>query len=149
MEHFLAKYSERYSRPAPVLSADTVAALQAWDWPGNVRELENTVNQIVLLGERSFLAPQRPGARTAGAQAVAEVSPMVASPGSAHPVSDQSSPHPPVTLKESVEAVVEEHERAIITRALADNGGNRSRTARQLDVTRKTLALKMAKYGLT
>ena len=44
------------------LSRETMAALEAWDWPGNVRELENTVNQIVLLGEKSFLAPDRPGA---------------------------------------------------------------------------------------
>ena len=145
VEHFLVKYSERYSRPAPVLGVETAAALQAWDWPGNVRELENTVNQIVLLGERSFLAPERPG--PLGPAAPVGFGPALAPAGSA-PVSAAPSARP-TSLKESVDAVVEEHERRIIGRALADNAGNRSRTARQLDITRKTLAQKMAKYGLS
>jgi DNA-binding NtrC family response regulator len=62
VEHFLGKYAARYGRAPEHLSAGTLASLHGWDWPGNVRELENTVNQIVLLGERSFLAPGRPGA---------------------------------------------------------------------------------------
>ena len=54
VEHFLAKFSERYVREPVTLDPATMAALCSYDWPGNVRELENVVNRIVLLGEASF-----------------------------------------------------------------------------------------------
>ena len=62
LDHFLGKYSERYTRRAGQSQRRGPTALQSWHWPGNVRELENTVNQIVLLGEKSFMAQGRPGA---------------------------------------------------------------------------------------
>jgi DNA-binding NtrC family response regulator len=128
VEHFLAKYGERYTRDPAPLSSGTLAAMQAWEWPGNVRELENTVNQIVLLGEKSFLSPARPGA-------------PVKSTAAALPVG--------TPLKEGLESVIEQFERRTITESLARNEGNKSRTARELCVTRKTLAQKIAKYGLS
>ena len=128
VDHFLAKYGKRYTRDPAPLSPGTLAAMQAWDWPGNVRELENTVNQIVLLGEKSFLSPARPGA------------PLK----SAVPAAAAGTP-----LKEGLDMVIEEFERRMITESLARNDGNKSRTARELCVTRKTLAQKIAKYGLS
>jgi len=124
VDHFLQKYAERYHRDVPRLGAETTSALLAWSWPGNVRELENTINQIVLLGEASFMAPGRPGA----AQTV---------PG---PSSD--------TLRDGLDAVTGQYERRVISECLARNGGNKSQTARELAITRKTLAQKMAKYGM-
>jgi DNA-binding NtrC family response regulator len=135
VEHFLAKYGERYTREPAMLSPGTLAAMEAWDWPGNVRELENTVNQIVLLGEKSFLSPARPGAAR-----------EVHAPAAANGVS--SAPRG-ASLKAGLETVVEQYERRAIAESLARNGGNKSRTARELCVTRKTLALKIAKYGLS
>ena len=139
-DHFIEKASERYTRPIVRLSAETRAALESWDWPGNVRELENTVNQIVLLGERSFLAPDRPGARVVAAS--------VAEPPEARPaVAANALPRGP--LKKSLEAVNESYESRLIAECLARNAGNKSRTARELSITRKTLARKIAKYGLS
>jgi len=135
VEHFLAKYSERYTREPAPLSPGTLAAMEAWDWPGNVRELENTVNQIVLLGEKSFLSPARPGAAR-DAQVSAGASSIQPAPVG-------------TPLKEGLETVIEQFERRMIVESLARNAGNKSRTARELCVTRKTLALKIAKYGLS
>jgi len=134
LEHFLGRFATRYGKEPPRLSDEIVAALASWDWPGNIRELENTVNQIVLLGERSFLSPRRPGA----AMGPVRPTPIVAAPaaGSAGP------------LRGAVSAAVEGCERRIIEDCLARNGGNRSATARELGVTRKTLARKMARHGL-
>ena len=135
VEHFLAKYGERYTRDPAPLSSGTLTAMEAWDWPGNVRELENTVNQIVLLGEKSFLSPARPGG-IRDEQGLARVTSIPAAPTG-------------TPLKEGVDLVIEQFERRMITESLARNGGNKSRTARELCVTRKTLALKIAKYGLS
>jgi DNA-binding NtrC family response regulator len=137
VEHFLAKYGERYTRDAPALSAGTLAAMEAWEWPGNVRELENTVNQIVLLGEKSFLSPARPGAPVKAATPGAPATPVA-------PATPAGTP-----LKEGLDAVVEQYERRAIAESLSRNEGNKSRTARELCVTRKTLAQKIAKYGLS
>jgi DNA-binding NtrC family response regulator len=133
VEHFLAKYSERYTRDRAALSPGTLAAMHAWDWPGNVRELENTVNQIVLLGEKSFLSPARPGA-----------------PREEHPRPAPAPASVPrgTPLKDGLETVIGQFERRAIEECLARNGGNKSMTARELCVTRKTLAQKIAKYGL-
>jgi two-component system response regulator AtoC len=51
-------------------------------------------------------------------------------------------------LKAGAEEAASRYERRAISEALARNGGNKSKTARELDVTRKTLALKIARYGL-
>jgi two-component system response regulator AtoC len=147
--HFLAKYGERYAREAVVLSPEVRAALERWDWPGNVRELENTVNQIVLLGEESFLAPGRPGSGHGAAQAA------VRAPAAAHGPDTVPAPAAPPhgacisSLKLGLSEVAADYERRAIQECLARNGGNKSKTARELVVTRKTLAQKMARYGLS
>jgi DNA-binding NtrC family response regulator len=132
VEHFLVKYGERYTRAPIALSTETTRALQGWDWPGNVRELENTVNQIVLLGERSFLAPGRPGA------------PRAPRPGSGENQGTEGG-----GLKDGLERLARRYESQRIEASLLRNAGNKSKTARELRITRKTLAQKIAKYGLS
>ena len=127
VDHFLAKYAGVYGRPVPALSPAARAALEAWSWPGNVRELENTVNQIVLLGEESSMAPARP---------------------STVPGLGKGAPRTQRPLKEGLQEVVEEYERRAIAESLSRNHGNKSRAARELAVTRKTLAHKIARYRL-
>ncbi len=144
VEHFLAKYGERYGRGPVRVSPRTLAALAAHDWPGNVRELENVVNQMVLLGEEGvtgFGPPPRP---CPGAQGAAEGT------GAAAPDSPPAPPPdgPPGPLKPALARWTAQVERRLVAESLARNGGNKSRTARELGVTRKTLALKMARYGL-
>ncbi len=51
-------------------------------------------------------------------------------------------------LKDGVQEVTAEYESRAIRESLARNAGNKSRTARELGVTRKTLAEKIARYGL-
>ena len=46
---FLARFAAERRIPAPVLSAEATAALQAHDWPGNVRQLRNIIERTVIL----------------------------------------------------------------------------------------------------
>jgi two-component system nitrogen regulation response regulator NtrX len=47
--HFAARYAAEQRFATPTLSADAVAALQAYDWPGNVRQLRNVIERTIIL----------------------------------------------------------------------------------------------------
>ncbi|HVP30817.1 MAG TPA: sigma-54 dependent transcriptional regulator, partial [Myxococcota bacterium] len=62
IDGFLARYSARYRRPRPQLSARLIRILERHPFPGNVRELENMVKRIIVLGSErvvldALLAP--------------------------------------------------------------------------------------------
>lgn len=50
--HFFARYASEQGLPAPQVSEEALATLQAYDWPGNVRELRNVVERTVILSPR-------------------------------------------------------------------------------------------------
>jgi two-component system nitrogen regulation response regulator NtrX len=54
--HFLARFAAERRIPAPPLSEEALAALQAHDWPGNVRQLRNIIERTVILAPSDRLA---------------------------------------------------------------------------------------------
>lgn len=54
-QHFFARYAAEQGVPAPDISEEALAALQAYDWPGNVRQLRNVVERTVILSPRENL----------------------------------------------------------------------------------------------
>lgn len=55
VSHFLARFAAERRMPAPGISEEAMAALQAHDWPGNVRQLRNVIERTLILapGDRS------------------------------------------------------------------------------------------------
>ncbi len=51
-EHFFTRHSAEQGIPAPEISEEAMAALQAYDWPGNVRQLRNVVERTIILTPR-------------------------------------------------------------------------------------------------
>ena len=51
-DHFFTRYAAEQGIAPPEISADAIAALQAYDWPGNVRQLRNVVERTVILTPR-------------------------------------------------------------------------------------------------
>lgn len=47
--HFAARYAAERRVVTPDISAEAVAALQAYDWPGNVRQLRNVIERTIIL----------------------------------------------------------------------------------------------------
>jgi DNA-binding NtrC family response regulator len=141
VDYFIAKYAGKYNRPVTGATGEVVELWSGHDWPGNVRELQNAVNQAVLLcrGRTIDLATLAVAQGQIGALA-AECPPVDA----AEP--DLSAF---TTLKALRDEVTGRYERRLIESALARNGGNKSRTAAELDVTRKTLAEKMSQYRIS
>ncbi|MBI2206690.1 MAG: sigma 54-interacting transcriptional regulator [Candidatus Rokubacteria bacterium] len=124
-EHFLARACSDYGFAQKTLSADARASLLAYRWPGNVRELGNVIERAALLGEGSELTAASLGLSTAS---VAE---------------DATAPEP-LTLDAAVSAV----EREQLLDALRVTGGNVSRAAGRLGISRNTMRYRMEKYGL-
>ena len=54
-EHFFTRYASEQGLPAPTISPEAVAALQAYDWPDNVRQLRNVVERAIILTPRDKL----------------------------------------------------------------------------------------------
>jgi two-component system response regulator AtoC len=133
IEHFVHKYNRRYNKKLAGFDSEAVGALVMHGWPGNVRELENVVNQVVLLSEGGV----------AGLRDL-KGSTFRGSSGDYPPFSaDDTRP-----FKDVMAEAVGHFERELIRRSLERNAYNRSKTARELSVTRKTLAEKIRKYGL-
>jgi two-component system nitrogen regulation response regulator NtrX len=55
-DHFFTRYAAEQGIAPPDISADAIAALQAYDWPGNVRQLRNVVERTVILTPRDRIA---------------------------------------------------------------------------------------------
>ncbi|MFQ5876403.1 MAG: sigma-54-dependent transcriptional regulator [Acidobacteriota bacterium] len=130
-DHFLTKHATRGSPRS--FSPAAMEALGRFHWPGNVRQLENLVNALCVTCEAdavelSHLPPELRGAeRAAGAGAAAGVLPA-ALPAEGIPL-----------------AAVE---RELIERALRRTGGNRTRAAGLLGVSRHVLLGLLKKHRL-
>lgn len=48
-QHYAARFAVEHRVPAPMLSDDALAALQACEWPGNVRQLRNVIERTIIL----------------------------------------------------------------------------------------------------
>jgi len=127
-EHFLARYVQEYRRHIAGLSQEALDALSNYSWPGNIRELENEIQRLVIQAE--------PGAWIE----VADLSPQIRKvEGTLSRIAPKKG-----TLKEMIEQV----ERWLITEALRENDGNKTRTAQVLGITREGLHKKLSKFGM-
>ncbi|MFL5253756.1 MAG: sigma-54-dependent transcriptional regulator [Rhodopila sp.] len=126
-EHFLAL--EARDGPPKRLSPEVAARLLAHRWPGNVRELLNAMKRVATLVRHSIIA---------AADLDFLASDMIAM------ATDQTADWLAGTLPEAVERL----ELAMITRAMAEAGGNRTQAAAHLGIRRQLLYQKLARYGL-
>jgi len=139
-DHFLRDYAARYARPAPRLSGDALAALSAYSFPGNVRELESEIARLVAISP--------PGATIESSALNERISGAVgARHGVPLPETDatRSAPQagalPPMSLAEM--------EKKLILVVLEHTGGNRTRAAEVLGISREGLRTKMQRLGIS
>ena len=133
INHFIEKYNQKYHAQVMAVNDEALRALMAYDWPGNVRELEHVINNAVLLSE----------CRTIGVDGLQR---SMFSKLSAH--ANHAETARGGSLKETIDTLVAQRETEIIRDALRRNRYNKSKTARELDITRKTLAEKIERYRL-
>ncbi len=122
VDHFTSLSATALGCPKPALSDEAVALLAGYQWPGNIRELQNVVERAVLL---------------------ADGEPVVAAHLPREIVGDEGLPE---TSKS--ESSLWGYEKALIVKALRENGWNQSKAARSLGISRDNLRYRVKKYDI-
>ncbi|MCU0304865.1 MAG: sigma-54 dependent transcriptional regulator [Thermoanaerobaculales bacterium] len=116
--HFIRQFNADGGYSVEGVRQDALDLLVDHGWPGNVRQLENVVERAVILRKAGLVQPS-------------DLPPELA----AAPLSGSGRS-------------LEELERAHILQLLEECGGNRSRVARILGISRRTVHRKLRQYGL-
>jgi DNA-binding NtrC family response regulator len=116
---FLADVGRRHGRAGLELAPDAVEWLERQSWPGNVRQLAQSIERAVLVGSGDAV-----GASELAALADPEPPPAAAGPRR-----------------------LDLLERTAIERSLAAHGGNVTRAAEELGITRQALYRRLGKHG--
>lgn len=118
-KHFVEKAEHRSGKKAESIPNPLLYQLSNKDWPGNIRELRN-------IAERWYLGL----------------------PLNVENTIDKFVDNDTSTDEQSLEQSMDNHERDIISEALAKHLGHADNTANALKIPRKKLYLRMKKYGL-
>jgi DNA-binding NtrC family response regulator len=129
--HFVVVFNSLYQRNVKVVAPETYRCLRRYNWPGNVRELKNVIQRAVLMAKGEELTLDLIPARITQA---AEASDGATVDNAQLPI------RPGMTLQ----AVEKEY----IAMTLAATGGNKKEAALQLNISRRALYNKLAKYGI-
>ncbi|MGE5373318.1 MAG: sigma-54-dependent transcriptional regulator [Solirubrobacterales bacterium] len=124
---FVKHYAAELGRPPLRLADETLRLLTAYPWPGNVRELQNVLERAVILTTQSVIGPELLPAEVLHPGGVTGESGLTLPPGGMN---------------------LEALERSLIVQALERAGGNQTRAAALLGMTRYTLIYRMEKHGL-
>ncbi len=116
------------------LSPATARALQNYDWPGNVRELSNAMERARLLSRTDVILPEH-------------LPPAVRPGAAAYPVRTDTNEDAVLPAAAAGPVLpLDRIERESIESALERMGGNRTRTAELLGISRRTLIYKLKRY---
>jgi len=108
--YMLSRYAPEYSSKVRGFSPSAIVAIKRYRWPGNIRELENRIKKAVVLADKTMLGPDDLGINPDEIPAIL-------------PLADAR----------------ERWQRTYINEVLGLNGGNRTKTARDLGVDPRTI----------
>ena len=133
VSYFVDRFRKKLARDIEGLDDEVLDLFINYDWPGNIREMENLLERLVLMARgQTITLADVPG----------EIRQAVQEQALLPPEKKQSQ------FKEFIRTHTEEAERQLLVRCLEECGGNVTRAAQQLGLSRKGLQLKMIKYNL-
>jgi DNA-binding NtrC family response regulator len=126
VEHFVSLAAETHQLPVTRFTATAERQLRRYAWPGNVRELANLCERLVILFPGGEVGPDNLPWEVRRGDAAPEQAPLFRMPETG------------INLRDL--------EVEVIRQALALAGGNKSRAARLLGLSRDTLLYRIQKY---
>lgn len=130
VDRLLMKLNQEYGRNVDSITDKALQLLRLYDWPGNVRELENVISRAMIfmnINDKVLTEQYIPLNMIKASEAKNEVAIELGSP-----------------LQEQLDTV----ERGILQKAMEAHNGNKSKTAKSLDISLRTLYYKLEKFGL-
>lgn len=124
VDHFIDKYNRENNKQVKGITPTTMRTFMKYPWPGNVRELENLIERAVVTSRTEYLTDDDFPAELALGNMTADAAMLTG----------------PVTLAEA--------NKVLILKALERAGGNKTRAAKELDITARTIRNKLAEYGI-
>jgi DNA-binding NtrC family response regulator len=130
--HFLQHYCQEGGKSIPTISDKAMDLLCAYRWPGNIRELENAIEQAVALSYHSILTPD-------------DFPETIRDQAAAKPFQSKSQdeqflfPDTPT---------LEDVKKRYVLHVLRHNQGNVSRSARVLNIDRRSLYRMLARFKI-
>lgn len=121
-EYYLEVYCKKYKIPKKRINTGTIKRLKKHGWPGNIRELQHAVERAVILSESTILEPQD------------------------FFMEDNSDKKDDDFSPENMN--LEEVEKILIRKVIDKHGGNISRAAKELGLTRASLYRRIEKHGI-
>ena len=121
-DYFLEIYSRKYKMNTKRVSEETLARLKKHSWPGNIRELQHAVERAVIMSESNTLQPHD-----------FFLSSMEEDKSNGINLGNMN---------------LEETEKILIRKVIDKHGGNISKAAKELGLTRASLYRRIEKHGL-
>lgn len=122
LDHFLDIYCQKYKMAMKRVSPAALKRLEKHQWPGNIRELQHAVERAVIMSDSNILQPD-----------------------------DFFLSKTEDTVDETIKTSnlnLEETEKMLIRKVIDKHGGNISKAAKELGLTRASLYRRIEKYGL-
>ena len=127
--YFVQKYNEDFHKSVRTISKEVERFLMAYYWPGNVRELRNVIERAMILGDGDTLLMEHLPLDVLGQEG-----------GQESVVKGLHIPPEGVSM--------EKVEEGLVRQALERTGGNQTRAAKLLDISRDSLRYRMQKFGI-
>ncbi len=119
--YYIETYCKKYKIPLKRINAGTLKRLQMHNWPGNIRELQHAVERAIIMSEGNILEPED---------------------FFMNETKENQRDILPVNMN------LEDTEKMLIRKVVDKYGGNISRAAKELGLTRASLYRRIEKYGL-
>lgn len=133
VENFIKKYNVILKKDVWYLSNEVKEAFLSYDWQGNVRELENLIESAMnMINKEHIIKPEHFSS---------EINKRMFS-------SIQNTYSINMEDGRSLDEILEQLEKSLISGAMTEFGGNISKSAEKLGIKRQTLQHKLKKYGM-
>jgi transcriptional regulator with GAF, ATPase, and Fis domain len=142
-EHFLRIYSAKYGKHVRRIEPHAQDQLRLYPWPGNVRELSHVIERGVLWSQGALEVEHLSIASPAEAPVPAD-----SDDGAREVDAEQGSLQPAAGALPPQGVDLARWEKAMIEQALRDAGGNQTRAAQRLGISRDTLRYRLKKFGI-
>ncbi len=144
VQYFIRRLNDEYGRAVSGISSQAMELLLHYNWPGNVRELRNAIERAMMFEHEKILTP-------AHLPCEIRLGPDSASNRDPAPHRQPVAAEIPVPTGLTLPAAgisMEEVEKLFIRQALARYGGNQTKAARCLGMSRDTLRYRMKKFAI-